>query len=288
MMTPKNALMIHMLMNRFHQGSPESLLSALQGDEAQEILKIGVSSQDISQAIPLPQEIVKQIHYSWLGSIVQKTPKKMQSVYLSSLPSSSAKQLSQTLNIPLHPQVLAPAVRLYLIQDLYRKLKPSDVLPAAFLPVNSLTGLLSFSKEDLINIIDFLGLYDLAEEIRHIVDKRYLKAIYSCLTIKKQHFLRICLHQKGKLTTSRLGLEKWQGDKTQLNRLLHKRGLLRLGKALAGLDPHFVWHLVHRLDIGRGNFLNSYYVTEEIPGVSQVLTQQILNLMTFFKRMSEP
>jgi len=286
-MTAKSALMLRVLINRFHQGSPEILLSSLPQENAKEVLGIDVASQDAAQAIHSPKEIVKEVHYSWFGPIIQACSPSMQPLMMSALPSSSAEQLSRFFQIPKHSTTLSPTVRLYLINQLYHKLKPADILPAGYLPQTSLSVLLSFRKEDLIKLIDFLGLYDLADEIRHIVDKKLLNAIYSGLSVKKQHFLRICLHQKGKLSMPRLDLEKWQGDNKQLDKMLHNRGLIRLGKALSGQSNDFIWHIVHRLDTGRGNLLMRYYSSEEIQGVTQVLIQEVLNLTSFFKRMGE-
>ena len=208
----------------------------------------------------------------------------MQPFFLTSLPKSKAVQVCALMKKPQHTARLALPVRLYLINMMALKIKPQDVMPAPFLPATSLSPLLAMRKGEIVQLIDFLGIYDLAEEIKHVVDKKYLRAIYNCLSIKKQHFLRLCLHQKERLTIPRLGLEKWQGDCKTLETILHKRGLLRLGKGVSGQHPDFLWHLVHRLDVGRGRIIEQFYAKEEIPGVTQALIQEILNLMNFFKK----
>ncbi len=286
-MTPKCEMFLRVLMNKYHQAAPEALLSGLPPEQAQAVLNVDNNSQDVSQAVIQSKEIVKHIHYSWLVPIIEGLSPQMQPLFLSSLPSVSSQQLSKILKKPLHSTPLSPAVRLFLVNQLYAKIKPIDVLPVSYLPQTSMTVLLNYKKLELVELIDFLGLYDLAEEIRHIVDKRYLKAIYNGLSIKKQHFLRICLHHKEKLLPPRLGLEKWKGDSRELEKLLHQRGLIRLGKALAGQHPDLVWHLSHRLDTGRGRLIQKYYAKEEIPGITQALIQEILNLLNFFRKMSE-
>lgn len=276
--------MIRAMLNHFHQGAPDLVLGSLAKDDAQNILGLEVASSDAPYLLNEPKELIRQTHYSWLTAAIEQFPVKMQPFFLTALPKSKAAQLSTILKKPLHPSRLALPVRLYLLNLVALKVKPADVLPAPFLPSTNLMPLLGMQKSEVVQLIDFLGLYDLAEEIRHIVDKNFLKAIYNCLSIKKQHFLRICLHQKERLSIPRLGLQKWQGGRKALEHLLHKRGLYRLGKGICGQHPDFLWHLVHRLDIGRGRILNHYFSKKEIPGVTQALIQEILNLMTFFKK----
>jgi hypothetical protein len=126
-------------------------------------------------------------------------------------------------------------------------------------------------------------MHDLSESIRHIVDKNQLKAIYNCLSPRKQQFLRMCLHQKEKITAPKLEIGRWDGDKKKLEQILHKRGLLRLGKALCGQHPQFFWYITRTFDTGRGAALARYYQEEPIPEISPLLIQQVLSLINFLK-----
>lgn len=275
------------MLNQFHQGTPDLLLKALPEGRSRDVLQLDIASQDASYVLNEPKELIQQIHYSWLTPLIEALPAKMQSLFLTSLPKNKAAMLSQVLKIPLQTTKQALSVRLYLLSRIYSQLKPTEVLPAPYLPATNLSLLLAMQKGEIVELITFLGLYDLAEEIRHIIDRRYLKAIYNCLSLKKQHFLRLCLHKKERLSVPRLGLDKWQGDCQTLERLTHHRGLVRMGKAVSGQHPDFIWHLIHRLDIGRGRLLQQYCEKEEIPGVTQVLIQEILSLMNFFKKSSD-
>lgn len=286
-MSSKRDLIIRVMLNHFHQGAPEMVLASLPDGKAKGVLALELTSQDVPHLLNEPKELIQQVHYSWLVPVLQHFPEKMQMFFLSSLPKTKALLLSEMIKKPLHTTKMALPVRLYLLNMIAAKLKPANVLPAPFLPTTNLSPLLNMRKGEIVQLIDFLGLYDLAEEIRHIVDKKQLKVIYSCLSVKKQHFLRICLHQKERLSIPRLGLEKWQGDSKSLDSLLHRRGLLRLGKGMSGQHPDFLWHMMHRLDSGRGRILQQYYSKEEIPGVTQALIQEILNLMNFFKKTSD-
>jgi hypothetical protein len=286
-MQAKSSIMLRVLLSRYHQGAPEAFLGALPKEDVKEVISQEVISQDPAQAILHSKEVIQKIHYSWLVPVVKEFSPKMQPLIVHALPKGTSLSLTNSLKFPPTVQPLPVPIRLYLINILCEHLKVNSVLPPAFLPQTSLSPLINFKKRQLVELIDFLGLYDLADEIRHIVDKKYLKAIYKCLSIKKQHFLRICLHQKEKLSTSRIGLDRWNGDCQQMEKLLHRRGVIRLGYALSGQHPDFFWHIMHRLDTGRGNILAKYYTKEDIPGVTSALTQQVLSLMNFFKKMSE-
>src|SRR5262249_37799794 len=143
---------------------------------------------------------------------------------------------------------IAPPIKSFILNMLYSYLKAEKHLPKEYLPESDLSALLKWSKKKLISLIDYLGLYDLAIEIRHIVNPNYLKNIYSCLTPKQQYFLKVCLHQKERLTTPKLGIDPTKQDCDRLKKLVHRRGLARLGKALAGQHMDAVWYLAHTLD----------------------------------------
>lgn len=280
----KSAIMLRVLMNRYHQGAPSVLLEGLREEDAQLVLDQAITSSEASQIMLRPSELLGgQIHYSWLQPVIETFSPDMQPLLISALPKESAQALTKLMDKPKLPTPM-PFARNFLLLVLCRKFSKRAVMPMQFLPETPLSPLVTLTKQQLLELIDYLGVYDLAEEIRHIVDKVLLKSIYACLTAKKQHFLRICLHQKEKLKAAKIGLVNWKGDASQLERLLHRRGLLRLSYALSGQPRDFVWHLAHRLDVGRGHILGKNFSDTEILGVSTFLAQQVLNTLNFLKR----
>ncbi|MBA3602713.1 MAG: hypothetical protein H0W50_03550 [Parachlamydiaceae bacterium] len=281
----KSAIMLRVLINRFHQGAPEVLLKGLSKEEAEHVLVHTISSTEASKVMTKPSAFLKDIHYSWLQPVLETFRSSLQPMLISALPTDSAVPLSKLMCHPL----LKPASdvsREFLLSSLCRKFMESSPLPVTFLPETFASPLALLNKTQLIELIDFLGIYDLAEELRHIVDKVLLKAIYKCLSLKKQHFLRICLHQKEKLKAVKIGLINWKGDEVQLGRLLHRRGLLRLSYALSGQSSDLMWHIIHRLDVGRGQIIKKNYSKKEVPGVTVYLSLQVLNTFNYLKKMS--
>jgi hypothetical protein len=179
-------------------------------------------------------------------------------------------------------------VKAYLQSSIYKNIPEIDrVMTLEYLPQSTLSVLASWTKFELVELIEFLGLHDLAEELRQVVDQKSLKNVYACLTPKEQKYLRFCMHHKSKLAPPSLGLDRWSGDCGKLKTALQSRGLIRLGKALSGEHPDFMWHLTHILDSGRGKALMKYYSKEPVGGVTALLAQQVLNLMNMLKKKSE-
>lgn len=282
----KKSLFFKVLLNHFHPTSGESILRSLPQNEAKEVFKQSLSSQDTSTAINWPEELIVRTHYSWLAPVIQKMPPELQEVTVAALPEPQSSKLKHFLKIKQRSLSLAPSVKSFLLHQVYQKWNPQEAIPLAYLPSSPLQPLLQLSKQELVQLIDYLALYDLSDAIRHIVDKKYLKKIYFYLDEPKQQFLRLCLHKHEKAAVLKLDIEKWDGKPETLKNMLHKRGLFRLGKALCGQSPLFVWHLIHLLDTGRGSVLQSHYKEADIPGITPLLIQQILAVINFLKPKS--
>lgn len=286
-MQSKKELMFRVLVNKFHETSKDLFLRNMPKDEASQIMSLDVSSKDASLLMLQPESFLEKIHFSWLLPAFAKIPEKLKPSVLASLPDAHAKGFSKTLSIPIKKIDLTPPFKRFLINALYTQFEKKEILPLEFLSENPLFPLLNFSKQELVSFIDYLGLYDLAEELRHIVEKNLLQSIYSCMTPKKQQFLKNCFNQKEKIITPRLELQNWDRSCLSLEKLLHKRGMQRLAHALCGKHQDFVWHVIHTLDSGRGTLIVSHYKKEEIPNVTQAITQQVVNLINFLNKTSK-
>lgn len=272
------------LLNRYHGKNFSEALKLLPTEKAQEILHETTSASDPSKALYDASEVLQQVHYSWLAPLLKSKPALFQPFYLSTLSEEQKKGLTKFLDLPKGLENSSHPLKKYLSHLLYVEFGLNQLLPIGFLPSSPFLRLLSLKKSTLVELIDFLGLYDLSEEIRNIVDTKNLKNIYSCLTAKKQQFLRICLHQKERITLPKLNLEKWDGNCSELAKMLHKRGIIRLGKALSGQNPDLISYLTYILDVGRGTLLKKEIEKQEIPTVSQALTTQVFNVLNFLEK----
>lgn len=285
-MHPKNSMLFKVLINRFHPGSGDSFLQKLSQNEVQEILQQPVTSDDPSVSITWEQDLLSRIHYSWLAPIIQQLNPSIQGPIVAALPELQSSRLKSVLKLKSLPKQLSPQIKDFLLHQLFCKWNPKEAIPRQYLPHSPLSSLLDCSKSQIVDLIDMLSMHDLAEILRHIVDKRNLKWIYQHLPQKHQQFLRHCLHQKEKIVAPKLEMNTWNGDPKKLDSLLHIRGIFRLAKALCGQHPQFIWHLIHILDTGRGNAIAKQYREEAIPNITPYLVQQLQTAINFLKKKS--
>lgn len=288
-MQAKGLAMLRVLLNRFHQKATEATLRCLPPEDAKGVFQQQIPSNNPALALTQPEELIAKMHYSWLLPGLEALPKPMQTPLLSALPKMASEKLQALLgynSTPTPQPALAPPVQIFLLHKLYALIEKSTPLPLDFLPQTPLAPLVALDKAQLVEVVDLLGIYDLTEEVRQIINKDRLKKIYACLGQKQRQFLRVCLHQKEKISASPLGLEQWQGDPKEFARLLHNRGLIRLGRALCGQHPDFIWYLTHTLDKGRGNLLKTYYEPSMIPHITPILLQQVISLLNFLSPKS--
>jgi hypothetical protein len=288
-MDTKQAILFKVLINRFHAGSEESFLHKLSQDEAEEILKQSIAEESLSHSITWDIDLISSIHYSWLVPIIQQLNPNLHAPTVAAFPQPQSLKLKSVLKIKSIPKHLPIPTKTFLLHHLFCKWEhPKDLIPRQYLPKSPLSPLLDCSKSQIVDLIDMLAMHDLAETIRHIVDKKNLKWLYQHLPQKHQQFLRVCLHQKEKIVAPKIDIEKLNGDSKQLETALHARGILRLGKALCGQHPQFIWHLTHILDTGRGAAITKLYQEKAIPHVTQYLIQQLLLAINFLKKKSTP
>lgn len=286
-MTAKHAFLMRVLINRYHKGSPEPLLRFLPEPLAEEVRHQESNSSEFSPLLVPSAEMLGRVHYSWLIPIVQKLPARAQASLLRALPAKQAKPLSRHLKIDLHGEPLAPVLQTFMVRLAHQNLPDSkNILPIEYLPPTPLSTLAGYNKQELVELVNYLGIHDLAEEIRSVVDTRKLKGVYSCLSVKEQQYLKYCMHLKEKFSAPSLGLEKWGGDCNKMKAALQVRGLIRLGKALSGEHPDLIWHIAHILDTGRGVALSKYYAKKPVGGLTPALANQVTTLIGILKKKS--
>lgn len=283
----KSAIMLRVFLNNFHQSSFEPLLKYLPLENQQAVRSQQILAQDISIALKPARDLLTRIHYSWLAAPLQQFSGQMQKFILSSLPETIFSKLNRLLPLPVTESLdLASPFRSVFQDLLYKELKCDDILPIPYFPPSKLNFLTEWDKQKIVQLVDYLGLYDLANFVRQVIDKKKLKLIYDCLDIEKKQFMRSCFHSKDKIVLPLLELEPWQGDRKKLYEVIHRRGLLRLGKALSNESSDLSWVISRILDKGRGTILLNHTKQKATPVISGVLIQQIENSINYIKTKS--
>jgi len=225
----------------------------------------------------LGQDLLEDIHFSWISPYLRTLSEKDICLFLAALSPTQAKGLLKILGLDNHlpklPSLSRPILRTLLLDKLKQN---QELTPRAFLPEHSMNRLLGIPQEILPSLIRYLGLHDLSFEMRQIIATVTLKKIFGALPKNEGEFLqRLLLHQEP-LIIKRLFLQKWDGTKEHLRKLIEERGLHRLGFALYGANSSLAWYITHRLDMYLGTLLLKYS-SEKPPHerAGQILERQI-------------
>lgn len=277
-MEKRGWMILRVLINRYNPKEEGALLKLLQDDAAEKIASQNIRSAELGPILEQPQKAIAKLHYSWIEPVFLKFPSSMLSIVASTL----TREQMMGLHIS-NPKPVPDPVKLFILEKLSQFLEVKEHLPPEYLPQTELSSLALATLQEINQLVEFLGLYDLSSEIRHIVDRNYLKSVYTCLSSKQFQYLKMCLHQKELLAVSKMGIDPAKQDGAKIQQLMVKRGLLRLGKALCGEHPDLVWHIARVLDKERGAILQKEYKAEPIVKVTTILRQQVLHVLNFLK-----
>lgn len=279
-MKQRGWIVLKTLFNRYDADIQEKLLKFLPPESKTKLMETNVQSSNLLPLLYQHQDTLERMHYSWIKPLLQHFPEQLVPLLINSLKYEQALGFKSHLNSEME---LPQTIKFFFQNQLYTLIDVIHRQPLELLPVTEMTPLAYMDKQDLMNIFDFLGLYDLSSEVRRIVNNAHLKNIYACLTPKQFHYLKFCMHQKEKLITPSLGIDHSKQDCPKLKQLIHRRGLLRLAKAMCGQPKDLVWYIAHVLDTGRGKVLMDHYKENEIPGITSSLKLQLINVMNFLK-----
>jgi hypothetical protein len=278
-MEDRTLMMLRVFANRYNPLAGDALLKFLPKETMQAVLEQNIKSNDLTPLLEQPRALLKNLHHTWIKPILDQMPERLHPLIISALNPDQIAGL-QASQPPLN---LSPPVKNFFLNYIFNALNTEDHLPIEYLPLTELTPLSTWTKGQLVNLADFLGLHDLASEVRRIVNKDYLRNIYSCLTPHQYNYLNICLHQRERIVAPRLGIDPSVKDCTKLKQTVHKRGLMRLGRSLCGEHADLVWYISHILDRGRGKILLSTHQPEVEPNITALLKIQVTNVMNFLK-----
>ncbi len=262
-------------------GRKDALLRFLPSSERDLLDKLGKVSKNVQIEDFENADLLESVHWSWFLPTLKTYREDAQEMFISALDFQSAKNLTHELHLPLPNSNINISFKNYLRKVLASSLLgPIDqLLPKHYLPQTSIQNLLHLSKLQLTKIIQMLSLYDLAIELRQIVETKILKKIYSLLTEEEKKFLKKIMHLPDPYTQTRIPIDRWIKKEEAFRLTLHKKGLTRFALGLSGKHPDFVWYICHQLDIGRGSALFKLCQKEPIPHVTDAIERQIEELL---------
>lgn len=284
-MDKNSSILLRVLLNAYYKNNANMVCRFLPDDQAEQIKSMELTVTDFSFAFRSPEEYIEKIHYSWIASVLIKFPATLRAIIAAALPNHQSSCLRQLLTLDKIPTPVEPA-RIFLQKMLYDALNLKDISPEELLPQTPFRILCDWNKKKLCSLIDLLSMHDLAEKLRHIVDRKRLRDIYACLNQEKLGYLRHCMQARDKIVSSELNLDQWKGNPKELELLLHRRGLVRFGKALSTEPQEILWHILHRLDTGRSGIIEKCLNSPSPLQVTQVLAEQTQNIIKYLDKKS--
>lgn len=222
---------------------------------------------------------LRGIHYSWLAPTFRSFAEHEVRLFLSALSPEQAKGLKKQLLFSNNLQELKPITSLFLSKSLWETVSPEELLPKECLAESPLNRLLELENSTLLKLIDFLGLHDLAAQVKQIIDTVRLKQIYAALSPEELNFLKTVQQRKEPLSFKPMELQKWDGKKESLRTLIHQRGINRLAKALYQKEKSLLWYISHKLDIERGELLSKLATPLEHLRAHEILLSQVEEIL---------
>lgn len=276
-MRPKEGIVLKAFAERYHPGA--DLLRFLTPEE-----------QGSLQQVPKPESVqfgssidiekwIQFIHYSWFVHALEKLPKENADFLCSLFPFDDDKRLRLALKLPQERRTSSGFIKPFFLNGLKKQVEDNTVYPYEQLPHSEMNAILRLNHKQLIHMIDLLGIYDLAAELRQIVDRALLGRIYSALSQEQLQFLHYCTKQSMKWVPPPLGITHWDGNKKAFNNLLHQRGLIRLARGVLSEEYSLRWYLTHKLDQARGRALEKLFSVKQEPSMTVFFKNQVLHLI---------
>ena len=264
----------------------EALMSHLSEKDRATIEALPATQSDPFETAQSMEDRLQMIHTSWLTAILRSFPPSDMRLFLSILHPVQAVEVQKALQLKGTLIPVSDTAKEYLRDVLWQKItgKDSEPLPLSCLPASSLLPLLELSFDELSTLIDYLGMHDLATEMRQIIEASRLKKIYEILDPQEQDYLKMLLQSQEPVVFTRMGIMNWKGEKEALRSLIQQRGINRLAKVAYGQDPSFLWYLAHRMDAERAQLFQKLCAPLENPSVISLLTNQVLELFSFLRR----
>lgn len=256
------------------QSLPEEKRSALSA-----YYEGAIPSIEGAELLPPLQAIIEQMHPSHLVTIVQNFSRGDQNALLSVLSESQTNFLKEELQIDEELKEPSPLLKKFLLQQLTKALLENAPPLSPILPTSPLNKLLQLTHPQLLNLCSFLGLHDLANEVKKIIQSDKLKGIEAILSQDEKKCLKNLLKGKEIVTFGTLNLQSWDGKKESLREVLQGRGINRLAKALYKENPTLIWHISHKLEKNQAEMLHKLCVDPKNKMAHEALKNQVMTII---------
>lgn len=201
-------------------------------------------------------DLLKEIHPSWLAPYLRTLGEGDLRLFLASLTTEERKGMEKVLGFSNGLAEVSKLAKSHFRKTLLEQMTQNqELIPRGCLPDHPLNHLLDLTRAKLESLVHFLGLHDLSFEMRQIIATKKLKAIFHALPKKEGEYLQSLILHREPLVFQRLFLERWDGTKEIMAKLLIERGAERLACALLPCDSSLTWYVTHKLDMHTGTLV---------------------------------
>lgn len=197
------------------------------------------------------EALLALIHYSWMEEYFTKLPASLKPYMATALADSQAEALG------IKKALLQPQIKSFFVKELFEASVTGDILPFSLLAPSVLDPLLFMSKPRLVNLIDLLGIQDLALDFKKVLARQEIDQLMGLLSPLQKQYFAYCMKESLVPMQQAKAPAFWlKADSTRV--LIHAAGLWRLARLIAFEEASWCWYLTHYLDKGRGLQLQNW------------------------------
>ena len=237
-----------------HPDDFETFLKYFDEKERNALSHLPKYAEPIALHLDSATEMLHKFHYSWYIEAFEKCPKKLRKELLHVFSPHQKERLSKHLEIKESKKKLPLPLNKYFTDWFLKEIGYQQLPPSCFFSHSIFIKLIHKSKKQLVSDLHHLGIIDIANMAKRIVDQKTLKELINFLNPnQKKLYSEAQKKYNEPLASTTKDVKKKLEDDRSFTNFLEKRGILRLAKSLASENSFFIWHLAHILDKGRGD-----------------------------------
>lgn len=246
---------LHRLLTHFHPNDFEEYFKFYEEPERVQLAKIKLQTEPLELSLDNSSAIFNRIHYSWFIASLEKWPQALVDQSYSIFSSEQVKGLTK-MGCFKKPNKTKDAFSTQFYKgQLLKEVGYTTLPPLSILPYTESRRFLTCSKKQLVKFVIHLGLLELANISKKIVDKKVLSQIEKMLSASQKKIYALAKKSMEPKTSSVRDFAQHLKNKKSFSHFIEKRGLERFARGIVLDHPYFVWHIGHILDKGRGQEL---------------------------------
>lgn len=246
---------LHRLLTHAFPEDYESYFDFFESEEREALSKLRPMESELKLKLQSPLEVFHKIHYSWFMAPLEQLSKPLIEQALSLFSPEQKKKIAKFKGFKKSKSVAFDHLKDFLVVYLLQEIGIDQICPISFLPDSAHLGLLNLSKEQLVLLIEHLGLCEIAQASKKIVDPKVLSKMMKALkTSQRKPFIEAREMNEPK-SPSLHDFHSALKDLKTFQVYIEKKGIERLARGLVFEHPSFIWYLAHHLDRGRGQEL---------------------------------